>query len=37
VVVGNNTVLANKTLGAVLTGLGIPLDTPVPNAKLLAE
>jgi hypothetical protein len=35
VVVGHNSVLANKTLGAVLTGLGIPLETPIPNAKLL--
>jgi hypothetical protein len=34
-VVGHNSVLANKTLGAVLTGLGIPLETPIPNAKLL--
>jgi len=35
VVVGHNSVLANKTLGAVITGLGISLETPVPNAKLL--
>lgn len=28
-------VLAQKTLGAVLLGLGVPLDTPVPNLKLV--
>ena len=25
--------MANKTLGAVLLGLGIPLETPIPNLK----
>jgi hypothetical protein len=31
--VGNDLVAANKTLGAILMGLGIPLETPIPNLK----
>lgn len=37
VTVGANAVLANKTLGAVLTGLGIPFETPIPNVKVIGE
>jgi hypothetical protein len=33
--VGNDPVLANKALGAVLLGLGVPFDTPFPNAAVL--
>ena len=33
--VGPDPVMANKTLGAVLMGLGIPLETPLPNLQLL--
>ena len=33
--VGSELVAANKTLGAVLMGLGIPLETPIPNLKLI--
>jgi hypothetical protein len=37
VTVGDNSVLANKTLGAILTGLGIPFETPIPNVKVIGE
>jgi hypothetical protein len=33
--VGDDMMLANKTLGAVLLGLGVPLETPLPNLKLI--
>ena len=33
--VGEDTVMANKTLGAVLMGLGLPLETPFPNLMLI--
>jgi hypothetical protein len=33
--VGNDMLVANKTLGAILMGLGIPLETPLPNLKLV--
>jgi hypothetical protein len=35
--VGDNMVLANKTLGAVLLGLGVQLETPLPNLKFIKE
>ena len=37
VAVGSNTVLANKTLGAILTGLGLSFETPIPNVKVIGE
>ena len=33
--VGGDPVLANKTLGAVLLGLGLPLETPIPDTSLI--
>ena len=33
--VGTDQVLASKTLGAVLLGLGVPFDTPVPELKII--
>jgi hypothetical protein len=33
--VGGDMVLASKTLGAVLMGLGVTLDTPMPNLALI--
>lgn len=33
--VGNDPLLASKTLGAVLTGLGIPFETPIPNLAVI--
>jgi hypothetical protein len=33
--VGNDMMVANKTLGAILMGLGLQLETPLPNLKLL--
>jgi hypothetical protein len=35
--VGDDVGLANKTLGAVLTGLGIALETPIPNIALTVK
>lgn len=35
--VGHDMVMANKTLGALLLGLGVPLDTPVPELKVIKE
>lgn len=35
--VGNDVVLANKTLGAVLLGLGVELDTPFPQLQKIAN
>ena len=32
--VGEDTKMANKTLGAILLGLGIPLETPLPNVTV---
>jgi hypothetical protein len=34
--VGGDLLLANKTLGAVLLGLGLELQTPMPNVKVIA-
>lgn len=34
--VGDDVVLAGKTLGAVLMGLGVKLDTPVPEIKVIS-
>jgi hypothetical protein len=34
--VGHDIVLASKTLGAILMGLGIPLETPLPNLAVIA-
>ena len=33
--VGTDLMTANKTLGAILMGLGIPFETPLPNLKLI--
>lgn len=33
--VGEDETMAGKTLGAILLGLGIPLETPVPNLKTI--
>ena len=33
--VGTDPILANKTLGAILLGLGIEFDTPFPNASVI--
>jgi len=33
--VGNDMMTANKTLGALLMGLGLPLETPFPNLKII--
>ena len=33
--VGNDLMMANKTLGAVLMGLGLPLETPFPNLAVI--
>ena len=35
--VGGDLVLANKTLGALIMGLGIPMETPYPNLSLIKE
>lgn len=35
--VGTDVTLANKTLGAVLLGLGVPLDTPFPQLQKIAN
>ncbi len=35
--VGDNLTLASKTLGAVLLGLGVQLETPLPNLKFIKE
>ena len=35
--VGPDTVLASKTLGAILLGLGIPMDTPLPSLSVIKE
>ena len=29
--------MAHKTLGAILVGLGVPLETPIPNLALIKE
>jgi hypothetical protein len=34
--VGDDLQMAAKTLGAVLLGLGLPLETPLPNIKRIA-
>lgn len=34
--VGGDKILANKTLGAFLVGLGVSLDTPIPDLSLIA-
>lgn len=34
--VGSDPTMANKTLGAILLGLGIPLETPIPELKKIA-
>ena len=34
--VGTDAMVANKTLGAVLLGLGIPFETPLPNLQMIA-
>jgi hypothetical protein len=33
--VGNDMMVANKTLGAILMGRGLPLETPLPNLKII--
>jgi hypothetical protein len=33
--VGIDLAMANKTLGAILLGLGLPLETPIPNVKFI--
>jgi len=33
--VGSEPVVARKTLGAILTGLGVELDTPIPDLKVI--
>ena len=33
--VGNDMMVANKTLGAILMGLGLQLETPLPNLKII--
>lgn len=35
--VGLNLIVANKTLGALLMGLGVPLETPLPDLKVIAQ
>ena len=35
--VGDDLVMAHKTLGAILVGLGVPLETPIPNLALIKE
>ena len=34
---GSDYVMASKTLGSILMGLGIPFDTPIPDLKVIAD